>query len=86
VLYTDPTVAFAGKIIGGIRVRAPKPGAKLPSHIIQAQQPETRLPPTFQMAADLAKAVAPRPPLSVRLGSRLSPDDFSGEAGDDIPW
>jgi hypothetical protein len=24
VLYTDPTVSYAGKIVGGIRVRAPK--------------------------------------------------------------
>jgi hypothetical protein len=24
VLYTDPNVSYAGKIIGGIRVRAPK--------------------------------------------------------------
>jgi hypothetical protein len=24
VLYNDPTIAYAGKIVGGIRVRAPK--------------------------------------------------------------
>jgi len=24
VLYTDPTVSFGGKVVGGIRVRAPK--------------------------------------------------------------
>ena len=28
VLYTDPNVSYAGKVVGGIRVRAPKNGAK----------------------------------------------------------
>lgn len=27
VLYTDPNVSYAGKLVGGIRVRAPKPGS-----------------------------------------------------------
>lgn len=31
VLYTDPNVSFQGKLIGGIRVRAPKPGATMPA-------------------------------------------------------
>ncbi len=30
VLYTDPTVMYAGKMVGGIRVRAPKPGTVAP--------------------------------------------------------
>lgn len=30
VLYTDPNVSFQGKLVGGIRVRAPKPGAAPP--------------------------------------------------------
>lgn len=30
VLYTDPSVMYAGKVIGGIRVRAPKPNAAPP--------------------------------------------------------
>jgi hypothetical protein len=30
VLYTDPNVSFGGKLVGGIRVRAPKVTAKLP--------------------------------------------------------
>lgn len=30
VLYNDPSIMFRGKIVGGIRVRAPKPGTKLP--------------------------------------------------------
>jgi hypothetical protein len=33
VLYTDPNVSYGGKIVGGIRVRAPKPGAKLPEPV-----------------------------------------------------
>lgn len=27
VLYTDPNVSYAGKLVGGIRIRAPKPQA-----------------------------------------------------------
>lgn len=30
VLYTDPNVSYAGKLVGGIRVRAPKPSAVVP--------------------------------------------------------
>jgi len=31
VLYTDPNVSYAGKLIGGIRVRKPKPSAPPPA-------------------------------------------------------
>ncbi len=31
VLYFDPNVSFGGKLTGGIRVRAPKQGAVLPT-------------------------------------------------------
>lgn len=31
VLYTDPNVSYAGKLIGGIRVRAPKPSTAAPA-------------------------------------------------------
>jgi hypothetical protein len=30
VLFVDPNVMYAGKRVGGIRVRAPRPGAVLP--------------------------------------------------------
>lgn len=30
VLYTDPNVSYGGKLVGGIRVRAPKPSAAPP--------------------------------------------------------
>lgn len=30
VLFHDPNVSFGGKLVGGIRVRAPKAGAKIP--------------------------------------------------------
>lgn len=33
VLYTDPTVMYAGKVVGGIRVRKPKPGAVKPAPV-----------------------------------------------------
>ena len=35
VLYTDPNVSYAGKLVGGIRIRAPKPQAMAP---VQAQK------------------------------------------------
>lgn len=31
VLYVDPNVSYAGKLTGGIRVRAPKPGSVAPT-------------------------------------------------------
>ena len=31
VLYTDPNVSFGGKLIGGLRVRAPKLGVTAPA-------------------------------------------------------
>ena len=30
VIYTDPTVMYGGKRVGGLRIRAPKEGAALP--------------------------------------------------------
>lgn len=30
VLYTDPNISYGGKVVGGVRVRAPKPGAVKP--------------------------------------------------------
>lgn len=33
VLYTDPNVLYGDKMVGGIRVRAPKPGAKVPEPV-----------------------------------------------------
>jgi hypothetical protein len=39
VLYTDPNVSFGGKLIGGLRVRAPKPQAAVPAPVVS--------PPTF---------------------------------------
>ena len=46
VLYTDPNVSFAGKIVGGIRLRAPKvaqpehrPPSKLPQENVDDDVP-----------------------------------------------
>jgi hypothetical protein len=33
VLYDDPSIAFAGKIVGGIRVRAPRPKKPAPAPV-----------------------------------------------------
>ena len=35
VLYTDPNVSYAGKLVGGIRIRAPKPQAVAPATQVQ---------------------------------------------------
>jgi hypothetical protein len=47
VLYHDPNVSFGGKLVGGIRVRAPRtPSAKVqtPAQQVQAAAEENPLP------------------------------------------
>jgi hypothetical protein len=39
VLYTDPTIQFQGKVIGGVRVRKPKPRAAAPAPIAPPPPP-----------------------------------------------
>ena len=39
VLYRDPNISFGGKLVGGIRVRAPKPGYSAQQQV-EGQQPE----------------------------------------------
>ena len=34
VLYVDPTVMYAGQVVGGIRVRRPKPTAPPPKPVV----------------------------------------------------
>lgn len=41
VLYRDPTISFGGRVMGGIRVRAPKKGYKAPEAPPQPEE-ETR--------------------------------------------
>lgn len=59
VLYVDPNVSYAGRLVGGIRVRAPKPGAALP--VAPPQQPAHRpaaaaaYPPALSLPADQAQ-------------------------------
>lgn len=43
VLYTDPNVSYQGKLIGGIRVRAPKPGS-VPAPAPAAMVEEDEIP------------------------------------------
>jgi hypothetical protein len=38
VLYHDPNVSYAGKLVGGIRVRAPKAGS-VPDKVLPLKQP-----------------------------------------------
>lgn len=39
VLYVDPNVMYAGKVIGGIRLRKPKPGAAPPPPPVTSEPP-----------------------------------------------
>lgn len=41
VLYNDPNVSYAGKLVGGIRVRKPKPGTPLPAAAVVEPEPLT---------------------------------------------
>jgi hypothetical protein len=43
VLYTDPNVSFGGKLVGGIRVRAPKVKAGVKAGATPAPAPEPEL-------------------------------------------
>ena len=71
VLYTDPTISYAGKVVGGIRVRAPKG---------RAAQPVPVAPPTpvrgFTTPAQMAPTAA-----EVFGGGRVP-----GEDDDDVPF
>lgn len=42
VLYTDPNVSYAGKLVGGIRIRAPKGAAAKPAPVVEG--PEDSIP------------------------------------------
>lgn len=49
VLYTDPNVSYQGKLIGGIRVRAPKKKAA-PAAPVRKSQPMPAPPPQSEAA------------------------------------
>jgi len=55
VLYTDPTVSYGGKLVGGIRVRAPKIRKPLP----EAQKPIPAALPTERVLPDDDDDLAP---------------------------
>jgi len=57
VLYNDPTVSFAGKITGGIRVRAPKGRAAEANKNVQRPAPKPA-PGPAQVACDETGEVA----------------------------
>src|SRR5574342_238315 len=60
VLYTDPNVSYAGKLVGGIRIRAPKPQAVAP--VAQAQkQTIAQAAAKWTKGHAMAAAVAPLP-------------------------
>jgi len=39
VLYRDPTISFGGRVMGGIRIRAPKKGYKIPESLADVPPP-----------------------------------------------
>ena len=39
VLYRDPTISFGGRVMGGIRIRAPKKGYKAPEPLPEQETP-----------------------------------------------
>ena len=80
VLYTDPNVSFQGKIVGGIRVRAPKlkPVAAKPVQNVRAVAKPVQ-------AVQPVRAVA-KP--SAELPVEIEPDFTGGDADDmsDVPF
>jgi len=44
VLYREPTISFGDKIVGGIRVRAPKPGYKKPEALPEPPPDDSDIP------------------------------------------
>ena len=53
VLYTDPNVSFQGKLVGGIRVRAPKKAAAAAAMTGKAKpKPVSEPEPTGEILAD----------------------------------
>ena len=47
VLYNDPSISFGGKLVGGIRVRAPKGQAPKPASQFQAEPEDDLDEPPF---------------------------------------
>jgi len=44
VLYRDRTISFGGKMVGGIRVRAPKEGYKVPEEAVEPPPTDDDIP------------------------------------------
>lgn len=47
VLYHDPSISFGGKLVGGIRVRAPKGSGPKPNPKFQTESPDDSDPVPF---------------------------------------
>ena len=74
VLYTDPTIAYAGKVVGGIRVRAPRD---------RLQETMTAKPPAAKAAPKNAPTTPPKPQA---LTATAPPDYASASEEDDVPF
>jgi hypothetical protein len=73
VLYNDPNITYQGKLVGGIRVRAPRIKGAAPAPAPAAggfrTKPQNQAPP-------------PAPPMPTDAGIDAGPDD----PGDDVPF
>ena len=58
VLYDDPNVSFGGKLVGGIRCRAPKPAAGVPASAVVGTHGMLGKPASRPAPAQVAAAVA----------------------------
>ena len=52
VLYTDPNVSYAGKLVGGIRVRAPRVKPAVPKPALRPAPRPVEVEPDFDGAFD----------------------------------
>jgi len=82
VLYNDPTVSFGGKIVGGIRVRAPRlPQAQIEQ--ARVQPPREAGPERVDVESAITRARIPQP---VREPVRPQPPSFNDLEDDHIPY
>lgn len=73
VLYSDPSIMFGGKRVGGIRCRQPRNQATSP-------MPQTARPAPARPAARQASRPAPQP------APELLPEDPGPDNQDDVPF
>lgn len=83
VLYDDPSVQFGGKLVGGIRVRAPRGAAAKAS--APAQPASGINNPALRAAAASPKPVPTPAPIAAEPEPEPEPDP-TGLGDDDVPF